>query len=281
MKQTYGYTLLEMLVALVIFGIITLATGTAMRAALVAQTNTRQTIDEQGEVNALFSVLSHDLRMAYASQGNTQTLFVLPGAQDGVLLTFSSLSHRLISRTSSNSSDTSYNSPSTVMPTTGNVQETAPQSDMSLIRYHFSMQTHELRRAESATPSLDTLPWQDEAGTGSASITASQTVQDRLLSGHVAALTFTCTDPMAGDRTEWNYMVSANVSSSTGGSIISQGSALNDTYLPVAVKITATMIKTDGSTRDYSTSVALAMAQPQPKGQVPAAPATARSGNGQ
>src|SRR5437588_398064 len=90
-----GYTLIETLIALIIFALVSAATGFALSAAIRGQDAVQKRADEMQEARAVLSTLSKDIRAAYASAGNTNTFFVASGAETGVILTFTTLNHRI------------------------------------------------------------------------------------------------------------------------------------------------------------------------------------------
>ena len=70
-----------MLVALIMFLFITVATGFALTGALKGQQAAQQKIEESQELRSLIGVISRDVRAAYASQANPNTFFY--GSSDG------------------------------------------------------------------------------------------------------------------------------------------------------------------------------------------------------
>ena len=78
-----GFTLLEVMVALVIFGIITIALSNAMSAAMRARLLAEQRQDDSASVRAVFSILGRDLQGAYGSVYDPNSIFVTGGGGSG------------------------------------------------------------------------------------------------------------------------------------------------------------------------------------------------------
>src|SRR5581483_410100 len=100
-KQARGFTLVEALIALVIFGLITFALSMSISVALRAQTVSTERQQDTGEVRAIFGQLNRDLNAASGSLNNPASAFIAGGSQGGRnatgsgLLTLTTLSHRI------------------------------------------------------------------------------------------------------------------------------------------------------------------------------------------
>ena len=81
LKASRGFTLLEALVALVIFGVLTLSLSLALTTALHAQVYAQQRQQEEGTVRAIFGSLSRDVQAAYVSLSNPAAIFIAGGGQ--------------------------------------------------------------------------------------------------------------------------------------------------------------------------------------------------------
>ncbi len=163
-----GFTLLEVLVALVIFGILTVALSNAMSTALRARMLAEARQDDSATVRAIFGILGRDLQSAYASVYDPNSLFVAGGATSGntsssgasgSLLTMASLSHRL--NTTDPNVDPSVDTANGARPgsvsNSQNGSNDPPQSPVSLIRYDFDPQSGVLSRVAQSVPSLQNL----------------------------------------------------------------------------------------------------------------------------
>src|SRR6185436_14302645 len=91
-----GFTLVEVLVSMVIFGFITLATGLALSTTLKSQAAVRDKTDLLQEMRGIAAVLRADIRSAFASTNNPNTLFVSGGSAPGALLTFTTLNGKVV-----------------------------------------------------------------------------------------------------------------------------------------------------------------------------------------
>lgn len=251
-----AYTLIEMLIALIMFGFITTATAFALTTALRGQHAAQQKADEAQDVRAVLNIISRDLRAAYASAGNPNTFFL--GMSDGsntTSLSFTSLVHRLILSQPIGSGST-------------NDANTMPQSDVSIITYTFNPEIGALNRTENAIPSPDAQPQSDSPNT--ALSTKVRTIQFLFLDPSSA-------DPSSGLRDSWSFMTDTTATG-TGGSTQTatqdSSSGQQDTTLPRVVQINLVMDAGNGITRNYSTSVSIPSPIPQPKGQTPDPPLT-------
>lgn len=237
-----------MLVALVMFGLITVATSFALTAALRNQQATTQRAEELQEARALLSLLARDLRGAFASQNNPNSLFVAEGNTSGTLLTFTTLTAGVTAASSIQGAEAN--------PT--------PQSDVSIVSYAFDEGNGVLSRTATSIPNLDTLPSPD--------------APDAALSRRVRGITFQFFDPNTGTRNDWHYLSDQAAGQQTG---VTVG---RDTTLPQAVQVALDLESRDGIVHTYTTTVTLAMPQPLPAGQKPASAGTtggAGSGGGQ
>jgi prepilin-type N-terminal cleavage/methylation domain-containing protein len=259
-RSRCGFTLMEALVALVIFGVITFALSMALSAALLAQSVSQRRQEENGTVRAVFDRITRDLQAAYASSNSSASLFMANSGQSGSpgmpsasggLLTLSTLSHRI------QADDPNATSPGSSAQT--NMPGT-PQSDMGLVQYSLDSQTGMLSRTVSTVPNLQLL-------------TQTQSGPETVLATHVQALTLRFWDANAKSwREDWDYEQQNQSQSSSSGSgssspgnssSSSSGGGAGDANLPGAVEVTLVIRKQDGSTATFTTVVPVIVPQPQ------------------
>jgi type II secretion system protein J len=244
-RRQHGYTLIEVLVAMIMFAFISAATTVSLNAALRGQQAAQYASDALADARAALGTMSRDLRAAYASQGNPNTLFVASRSMSGTLLRFSSRAHRILP-----------------LPTdsNGNVDTTSsrPQSDVAVIQYSFDPNSGLLTRDELTTPNVNALPQPGAPGTA--------------IAHRVQSISFQFYDPDQGMRTDWNLM--APPPGSTGATGAASSMLGGDTYLPQTVQISLAMVGGDGAVRSYTTTVFLVTSTPQDAGQKPETAAT-------
>jgi prepilin-type N-terminal cleavage/methylation domain-containing protein len=264
-NRSRAYTLIEMLIALIMFALISAATGFALTAGIRGQQAIGDHMDELTEARTLLGTITRDLRCAYASAANPYTFFVASGSSNGTILTFTSANYRIRAA----SPTTATTTDATAVPSYG------PQSDIGVVNYSFDPDRHIFSRTTTPMPNPDALP--DPSDPNS------------ILSKHVRAITFSFLDPNTGSRMDWNFTVDPNANStSTTGASTAQGqqqtqqqsqSQSGDTTLPTAVQVSLDLITMSGRPATYTTTVTLMTPQPQPAGQKPPAPA-ATTGTG-
>lgn len=243
-----GYTLIEMLVALIMFALISLATGFLLTSALRGQANMRRQAADAQEARALMELITRDVRSAFAVTGSPSTYFVATGADSGPILQITTLASRL--------------RPELTMtgvydPT---AETSAPQSGIVQVTYDYDPDTRVLSRLATTLPGSESYP---EAGQ-----------PDWIISRRVQSIVFSFVDADGNVRNEWNYQTPAQ---GTEGTDVS-GSY--DTTLPVRVDVELELAYGDYESVLFRTSIALANAEPQPAGQTPPAPPAAPGGEG-
>src|SRR5262245_18590019 len=85
MSRSYGhpgFTLMEALVALIIFGIITSAVSLSLSAAMNAHRISTERQEETGSVRALFGALTRDIQAAIASPNDPNSVFMAGTGQN-------------------------------------------------------------------------------------------------------------------------------------------------------------------------------------------------------
>lgn len=240
-SRARGYTLIEMLVALIIFALISVATGFMMSSALRGQAQLAARTSEAQEVRALMALLTRDLRSAYVVTGSPSTYFVASGADSGPMLQFTTLAPRLMQ------------DPYALLQTYDE-QEQRPQSGVIQVTYDYDPATQVLSRMTTSLPSVDAIP---EAG-----------APDWIISRRVALLSFSFVDADGNVRTEWNYQTPQT--DETGAQL---DTSSYDTTVPIRVDVELELERGTGETVVFRTSIALENATPQPAGQRPPAPA--------
>ncbi len=246
-----GYTLIEMLVAIIIFAIITTATAFALTTAVRARENAESTAEDMQEASAIIHLLRHDLRSAIASGSNRATYFVGQNSGSGDLLSFSTLAPRL--------AESSLNEDADSEVTAG------PQSDIALVAYRFEAASRSLFRLSTSAPSTEAL----EASPG-----AALPISSRVLNIEVSFA-----DPEQGSKDEWQFTneeppAGEASAAAGGGADTGQQAAEGDTKLPASVSIHLELVGRDGRVKTYSTTIAMASAELQPAGQTPPTPNT-------
>ena len=161
-----GFSLLEVLVALVIFGIITLALSGAMTAGLRGRVLAEQRQEDSESTRGVFSILGRDLQSAYGSMYDPNSLFMTGGSggssgqssSSGALLTLSTQSHRITTTDSGvdPTVDTGQagSSPFSSAQSGGN---DPPQQSVALVRYDLNPQAGTLSRHEQLVPNAQTI----------------------------------------------------------------------------------------------------------------------------
>jgi prepilin-type N-terminal cleavage/methylation domain-containing protein len=253
-NRRQGFTLLEMLVAMIILAIITLATSFSLSTSLIGYDKVQAKAEDMQEARALFRTLSNDLRAAYVSEANPHTMFIATGEQSGTLLTFSTLANRIAVDPNGQA-------------TSATDQAYLPQSDLAVVSYSFDPTYGEVHRVATAVPNADTLPQPGQRGS--------------LVAQRIQSITFEFVDPNQGLLTNWDLEVqdpatAAATGTSTAGSTDTQATSAitsTNTQLPQAIRITATIVRRAGATT-FSTTIPLLNTVPQPKGQAPAAATT-------
>lgn len=250
-RHSHGaYTLMEMLVALIMFALISGATAFLMTGAVRARYQLDVRSIEAQEARALINVLTRDLRGAFAVSGSPSTYFVASGADSGPVLQFTTLASRIAP------------DPATV---SGLLSEDAvyPQSDVLQVTYDYDPTTHVLSRLVSRLPGVETLPASGNP--------------DYILSRRVALVSFAFVDASGNTRTEWNLQTPQT--DETGQQV---NASAYDTALPTRIGVELELDRPSGDTAVLTTTVVPANTAVQPAGQKPAqtAPQQGSGGSG-
>jgi len=136
-----GFTLLEALVSLVIFGIVTLALSMAFSTAMHSQQTNTQRFTEEGTVRVVMNTLTRDIQAAYASARIRPASLSAGGGQGAGsqgsmgLLTFMTRYNRIQAPYAFDPNDPNSQNAAGGGNSTQITDNTPPQSDLSLIRY--------------------------------------------------------------------------------------------------------------------------------------------------
>jgi prepilin-type N-terminal cleavage/methylation domain-containing protein len=257
-RHRRGYTLLEMMIAMIMFLFITVATSFALSSALKSQQSAQRKIEESQELRSLVGFLSRDIRAAYASEANPNTFFLASGDGNSMSsLTFTALAHRI--------SMPPVAPDGTVSPDA----QTMPQSDVSVITYAFDPDSGVLSRTESAVPNPDVQPPTNTPGA---------TLSSRVRQIQIQFLDPANPDPDNGWLDAWTYVSQAAQTAGTDLSQMATSSGQQNTTLPMTVRISLLIQSPSGIPTSYTTTIPILNPQPQPKGQTPDAPITPATG---
>lgn len=272
-----GFTLVEALISLVIFSIISFALALALSAAMRSYEVATNRQESAGAVRAVFGALQRDLQAAYASAGNTSALFVsgasgsspgMSGQGTNSLLTLTTLSQR-IQASGVFASDTGD---STQAMNTQAAASVTPQSVCALVRYDLNSQAGTLARTVSDVPNTQAIAQPD-------------TSLSAILANNVVSLTLRFWDSNQQTwRTDWDFEqqnqpqsqsgtgtqangqtgTQTNQNSQTGQSgTNSTGSG--DTTLPTSVEVTLVVMGPDKKPVTHTTTIPIVTPQPQPQ----------------
>ena len=317
--RSRGFTLIEALVALVIFGIITAALSMALSTALSAQVRIAAYRRQDAEVRSVFRYLSRDFAAAYASPNDPNSMFIAgtsPQAQqnqsyDPGLVTLETMDARIPNSDPSidpalqqgASGPGSGQFASGVSGSAGQSGNVQPSWDCALVRYSLDAQGA-LRRSSVAVPSVQTLQQAaSESGQQPTSGIPAGIMQSNVAIAHnVKQVEFEFYDPTQQTwRSEWDfeqpqYVIylqqqaqansaasgsSSSASSSSAASSVSNGSSTGDNQLPPFVRVTVTMSVPNGGTKSYTSTFSVTSPQPvQPNTPPPAQSTTSGSSSG-
>lgn len=252
-KRARGFTLVEALIALVIFGLITFALSMSISVALRAQSVSTERQQDTGEVRAVFGQLNRDLNAAFGSLNSPASAFIAGGNQGGRnatgsgLLTLTTLSHRI------EADDLAGGNPVTTAAP-------PPQSDCALVRYDLDPATGTLARLESAVPNPQ-------------AVSQPSASPANVLSQRVLALNLRFWDTTNKTwRADWDFeqqnqpqQTAANPQTGQTDQSGAAGSTTGDSMLPGAVEVTLALRKSDGTPAIYTTLIPIAAPQPQPR----------------
>lgn len=269
-RSAKGFTLLEVLVSLIIFGIIMLALSNAMYAALHARVLAEQRQADSETMRGVFATLGRDLQSAYCSMYDPNALFVAGSGSEGTsstsntLLTLGTMTQRVI--TTDTNIDPSIDSSQTGGRMGGSSSQNGtdpPQQPVALVRYDLDSQTGTLTRYAQAVPNIQTL---QQATPGQQNVVASNIISLQLQFWDPNKQTWrsdwnfeqTNLPPPATAATTMNFPAAAasstsSQSSTSSTSTRSTGTETGDVGLPSAVQVTLVVRKSNGSQGTYTT----------------------------
>ena len=271
-RRRSGFTLLEALIALVMFTIITFALSLALSTAVRSHDAAQKREHDASTVRSVFSIVSRDIQGAFISKRNPASVFIANNggsgsssraATTGSLLTFTTMSYRV--------QPGDLNDP--VMNPDGNAQQeiaaVTPQADFALIRYDLDTASNTLTRSVVPVPNLDLN--REPSGT-----------PDAMLSDRITSLTLRFYDPAQKTwRNDWDYQQTNQGTSAgaagtdpasadnpadplsgvgagtgnTGANSSAQQEATGDTSFPSAVEMTITILRSDNTQATYKTMI--------------------------
>ncbi len=263
-RPVAGFTLLEVLVALVIFGVITVALSFTFDTAMTTQQANSRRLEELGAVRSVFDYMTRDIQQAYASSTFTSSVFIAGGTQGGPqaastggLLTFMTRGNRLMGDTPGGTSG----GPSMAGPASSTTAQ--PQSETALVRYDFDPQGRTLSRSVVTVPSLQAL----QQTNSSPNVVISSMIDD---------ISLRFWDPTALSwRSDWDYeqpnqqaaatatggTATSGTSANASASNSTTATATGDTTLPGSVEITVTVRHQDSTTATYVATIPVVTSQ--------------------
>ena len=259
-----GFTLLEALVALVIFGILTAALSIALTSSLRAEEVLQQKSDLAAKSRLVFRYLEKDIQAGFISSNSPVSLFVggvgavIGGQAPAGALTLSALSGNI--QTSDPQLDPTLIA-SAQAPTSA-TSSNLPQWNCIIVQYVLNSQTGSLYRVTDNAPNLQLIESDNSPS------------PDTLLTNDVASLTLSFYDPTQQQWVNsWDYEQQAqaaqNQSGSSGqpsGSSASQQQSSSaassassnqsgNSSFPSAVKIQLVLKDSSGNDHVYTTSI--------------------------
>ena len=261
-----GFTLLEAIIAIVMFTFIMLAVSQAFQISLQSTVRSQHRQADDGTVRAIFDVITRDILAGYGSPNSPTSVFKTTGGSSasGDLLTFTSLSARL--------QTPELDSQSASGTQSGSQAVSQPQADMAFVSYNFDPSSGTLFRIVNTLPSQQNL-------------SPSSPTPDQAIAQNIVSIQFSFWDRTQQNwRSDWDYeqqnqigvtplssgssstssaapssSASTSAGSTSGGT--ANTTATGDTYLPSAVKITVTLQLSSSQTQDYVTTIPLGASQ--------------------
>jgi prepilin-type N-terminal cleavage/methylation domain-containing protein len=271
-RQRQGFTLIEALVALIIFGIITAALGVALSTSIRAEI-TLQSHQQDAEVaRAVFHFLQQDLEAAFPAANNAASLFVGNGAPSSVqlpnsLLYLSTLTGRI--QTADPNLDPVLAMNANVMSNNTNATAATnswtPQWDCALVRYWLDSTTGELHRTVVNVPNLQLFAQTNP--------NVPDVIADKVLS---MQLQFwdpsqqTWRDSWDFEQPNWQQQMQQLTQQSGQGqsgqsqnaTTTTNSATTGDMQLPSAVQVTLVIQGSDGNPDTFITTIPIEVQQP-------------------
>lgn len=266
-----GFTLIEALVALIIFGILTAALGVALSTSLRAEVALEGSRGEEATARAVFHFLEQDIQAAYPAPNSPTSLFVASGAPSTVqlppsLLYFSAYVGRIqtqdpnIDPALALNSNVQQNLSSSV-----NGNSWLPQWDCALIRYWLDANTGELHRTVVNVPNLQ-LFTQTNTANPEQDVIASKVVSMQLHFWDPNQQTWR--DSWDFEQPNWQQQVQQLMQQSSSGqqngsnNTTASSTTTGDMQLPSAVQVILTLQGTGGRTDTFTTTIPVDVQQP-------------------
>ncbi len=271
-RSRSAYTLLEVILALTLFGIIMSAMALAVSAGLRAFTISSVRQQETMDIRGVFHFLNQDLQATFASGGNPASLFVgnggLSGGTSGTsgILTFTTLSHRITGLGLSDASASTMLASASGSGAQAN--SSLPQSDVELVRYEFDAVKGTLSRITVAVPNISL-------------VGKSQATPETQIAQHVESINLRFWDNVNRNwRSNWDYQqrnrpqpsqdqqgpqgggANGEQGGNQGGNSGSSNQATGDRSPPSAVEVTVTMRRGDGSLSNLVTTIPILAPKP-------------------
>ena len=257
--------MLEVLVAMIIFGIITIALSIALTGSLRAHVKAEQRQEDSENVRGLFSIIGRDLQSAYGSKNDPNSMFIAGGSGQNsagnALLMFSTQTHRIttsdtnVDPAASSSGSSGPGALGTISAAQGGTDP--PQQPVEFVRYDLDAASGTLTRLTQTIPNLQTF---QSAAPG----------PENVIAGSIVSLTLQYWDPYAQNwRDSWDFeqpnlpdpataaqtMGFPQTTGTTGTSATATtttGTGNSDVGLPSAVQVTLTLKRKDGSAGSYT-----------------------------
>lgn len=251
-----GFTLIEAIIALTMFGVIMAAVSFAVAAVLQASQRSQQRLDVSADARGLLGFLERDIQSAFVSATDESSVFIGNGGDGGSrdagnmgALTFATSLHKI------EAPELSDGDPSQAgAQTKGNGAAAPPQSDVERVRYEFDPETGAVRRQHTSAPSLSLLTQQSPT---QETVVAQNVLDFKLRFWDSEKRTW---------RTSWDFQQTnqkrnkPRASSKGGGD--EDMSLKGDDLLPSAVEATVVMRKSDGSSAAYTVVIPIHAVQP-------------------
>ncbi len=275
-----GFTLLEVIIALTMFGVIMAAVSFAVSAVLQASQRSQQRLDSSTDARGLLSFISRDIQSTMVSTTDPSSVFIGNGG-DGAsksvgnmgALMFSTSLHRIDAPELDSAA-----SESSPQPASANRQGiSSPQSDVEMVRYEFDPETKVVARQHVNVPSL--------------SLLSQQTIlPETIIARNVLDFRLRFWDAEKRQwRSSWDFQQTnqkkkrsqGNGQGGSGDPNSSRGTELKgDDMLPSAVEVAITIAQVNAAPATYTTVIPIYMKQPLAAPPLTPAPSPAPSNGG-